>query len=60
MRLEFVLSDAPAADTPALRQLAMRTPRQLFEEFYKGVHGREPDDEEKAFLDEVLGEEAEG
>ncbi|HJB21761.1 MAG TPA: exonuclease SbcCD subunit D [Candidatus Fournierella merdavium] len=60
VRLEFVLPDAPAADTPALRQLAMRTPRQLFEEFYKGVHGRGPDDEEKAFLDEVLGEEAEG
>ena len=60
VRLEFVLPDAPAADAPALREIAMRTPRQLFEEFYQSVHGRELDDEEKAFLDDVLGEEAEG
>lgn len=60
VRLEFVLPDAPGTDAPALREIALRTPRQLFEEFYQSVHGREPDEEERAFLDEVLGEEAEG
>ena len=60
VRLEFVLPDVPETDAPALREIAMRTPRQLFEEFYQSVHGRELDDEEKAFLDDVLGEEAEG
>ena len=60
VRLEFVLPDVPETDAPALREIAMRTPRQLFEEFYQSVHGRELDDEEKAFLNDVLGEEAEG
>ncbi|HJB67228.1 MAG TPA: exonuclease SbcCD subunit D [Candidatus Fournierella excrementigallinarum] len=60
VRLEFVLPNVPETGAPALRQLALRTPRQLFEEFYRSVHGRELDDEEKTFLDDVLGEEAEG
>ena len=60
VRLEFVLPNAPEADAPALREIALRTPRQLFEEFYQSVHGRELSGEERAFLDEVLGEEAEG
>lgn len=59
IRLELTPPGQPRPDAPALERLAKRTPRQLFEEFCEAVHGRALNEQERAFLDEVLGEEGE-